>query len=69
MGLEGALLADACRDRLPIYMLPAVIDIRAGPLPRNANGKIDRKTLAHAFVDHFSGSSLARPDDERSPSQ
>jgi acyl-CoA ligase (AMP-forming) (exosortase A-associated) len=69
MGLEGALLADACRDRLPIYMLPAVIDIRAGPLPRNANGKIDRKTLAHAFIDHFSGSSLARPDDERSPSQ
>ena len=35
-----------CRDRLPAYMLPARIDVRPGPLPRNANGKIDRKSLA-----------------------
>ena len=31
---------------LPGYMVPASIDVRAGPLPRNPNGKIDRKALA-----------------------
>lgn len=35
-----------CRERLPAYMVPAQIELRAGPLPRNANGKIDRKALA-----------------------
>jgi acyl-CoA synthetase (AMP-forming)/AMP-acid ligase II len=42
---EKALLA-ACRERLPLYMVPARFDIRAEPLPRNANGKIDRNRLA-----------------------
>ena len=40
-----ALLAE-CRLRMPAYMVPAQIDIEAGPLPRNPNGKIDRKLLA-----------------------
>jgi acyl-CoA ligase (AMP-forming) (exosortase A-associated) len=35
-----------CRDKLPAYMVPSSIDTRDGPLPRNANGKIDRKALA-----------------------
>jgi len=35
-----------CRDKLPAYMLPAHIEPRPGPLPRNANGKIDRKAIA-----------------------
>jgi len=38
-----------CRDKLPIYMVPAKIDVRTGPLPRNPNGKIDRKLLASEF--------------------
>jgi acyl-CoA synthetase (AMP-forming)/AMP-acid ligase II len=40
-----ALLA-ACRERLPAYMVPARIVERQGRLPRNPNGKIDRKLLA-----------------------
>lgn len=40
-----ALLA-ACRQRLPAYMVPARVEIRVGPLPRNPNGKIDRKAIA-----------------------
>jgi acyl-CoA ligase (AMP-forming) (exosortase A-associated) len=39
-----ALLAE-CKRRLPAYMVPAHIDLRAGPLPRNPNGKIDRNLL------------------------
>ena len=40
-----ALLAD-CRARMPAYMVPAGIETVSGPLPRNPNGKIDRKWLA-----------------------
>jgi acyl-CoA ligase (AMP-forming) (exosortase A-associated) len=46
----GALLA-TCRRTLPAYMVPSRIDLREGPLPRNPNGKIDRKTLASAYID------------------
>jgi acyl-CoA ligase (AMP-forming) (exosortase A-associated) len=53
--LDGAALLAACRDRLPAYMIPALVDIRAGPLARNANGKIDRKSLAEEFVHLFDG--------------
>ncbi len=42
--LPGALLA-ACRRRLPAYMVPARIVLRADALPRNPNGKIDRNLL------------------------
>lgn len=49
--LEG--LQKACREHLPGYMLPAKIDIRNGPLPRNPNGKIDRKSLAAEFEHLF----------------
>jgi acyl-CoA ligase (AMP-forming) (exosortase A-associated) len=45
-----ALLAQ-CRTRMPAYMVPAGIDVMAGPLPRNPNGKIDRKLLATQWVD------------------
>jgi acyl-CoA synthetase (AMP-forming)/AMP-acid ligase II len=40
-----------CRERLPGYMVPSRIDIRSGPLPRNLNGKIDRKLLASEFAE------------------
>ncbi|NMG76358.1 acyl-CoA ligase (AMP-forming), exosortase A system-associated [Aromatoleum diolicum] len=43
-----ALLAD-CRKRMPAYMVPAHIEVRDGPLPRNPNGKIDRKQLAAEY--------------------
>jgi hypothetical protein len=34
---------------MPAYMVPSVIELRDGPLPRNPNGKIDRKTLSTEF--------------------
>jgi acyl-CoA ligase (AMP-forming) (exosortase A-associated) len=40
-----ALLAQ-CRARMPAYMVPAGVKDMAAPLPRNPNGKIDRKLLA-----------------------
>jgi acyl-CoA synthetase (AMP-forming)/AMP-acid ligase II len=43
----------SCRSSLPLYMMPAKIDIRPGPLPRNVNGKIDRKLLADEFEQLF----------------
>jgi acyl-CoA ligase (AMP-forming) (exosortase A-associated) len=36
---------DACRRELPAYMVPAQVEIRHDSLPRNPNGKIDRKLL------------------------
>ncbi len=44
--LDIAALAAECRKRMPAYMVPAGIDGRPGPLPRNPNGKIDRKRLS-----------------------
>jgi len=43
-GLDALMLE--CRARMPAYMVPAGIELVAGPLPRNPNGKIDRKLLA-----------------------
>jgi len=40
----AALLAE-CKRHLPAYMVPARVDLRPGPLPRNPNGKIDRNLL------------------------
>jgi acyl-CoA ligase (AMP-forming) (exosortase A-associated) len=44
-------LIDECRSRMPAYMVPAGIEIVAGPLPRNPNGKIDRKLLATDWLE------------------
>lgn len=41
-------LLDACKVQLPAYMQPQHVDWVDQPLPRNANGKIDRKSLASA---------------------
>jgi len=49
--LEPSALAVLCRERLPAYMVPAEFEVRDGPLPRNANGKIDRKSIAAAFIE------------------
>lgn len=39
-------LLTACKQQLPAFMVPAQIVVRKEPLPRNPNGKIDRKTLS-----------------------
>ena len=44
--LDAQRLLAECRRVLPAYMVPADIDVHAASLPRNPNGKIDRKTLA-----------------------
>jgi acyl-CoA ligase (AMP-forming) (exosortase A-associated) len=49
--LDVAALLAECRQRMPAYMVPAGIEPMAGPLPRNPNGKIDRKLLATAWVE------------------
>ncbi|WP_114971802.1 acyl-CoA ligase (AMP-forming), exosortase A system-associated [Rhodoferax ferrireducens] len=44
-------LINECRARMPTYMVPAGIEIVAGPLPRNPNGKIDRKLLSTEWIE------------------
>jgi len=51
--LDAAMLLSVCRNRLPGFMVPAKIEIRPGPLPRNPNGKIDRKAIRAEFLDLF----------------
>ena len=51
--LEATTLIGHCRERLPTYMVPSMIDVRVGPLPRNPNGKIDRKLLSGDFQDMY----------------
>jgi acyl-CoA ligase (AMP-forming) (exosortase A-associated) len=51
--LSPAVLLSACRERLPPYMIPGKVEVRPGPLPRNPNGKIDRKRLAHEFLNAY----------------
>jgi acyl-CoA synthetase (AMP-forming)/AMP-acid ligase II len=42
---SAASVLEACRRALPAYMVPAHVEIRQDSLPRNPNGKIDRKLL------------------------
>lgn len=51
--LDAESLLLACKQHLPTYMLPARIEIWANSLPRNPNGKIDRKLLAHELKNIF----------------
>ncbi|MBK8105304.1 MAG: acyl-CoA ligase (AMP-forming), exosortase A system-associated [Betaproteobacteria bacterium] len=51
-----ALLAQ-CRTHMPAYMVPHGVETMPGPLPRNPNGKIDRKLLATGWVESM-GSGL-----------
>ena len=51
--LDREALIAKCRERLPAYMVPAEVDIRPAPLPRNPNGKIDRKSLSVEFQELF----------------
>lgn len=44
--LTAEQLKRECHKRLPAFMVPAHVEIVEGILPRNPNGKIDRKQLA-----------------------
>ena len=52
-GLDSEAILAQCRERLPAYMVPARIIERRPNLPRNPNGKIDRKLLAQEFQNLF----------------
>lgn len=47
---DTAALLEACKAQLPAFMLPQHVDWVGAALPRNANGKIDRKALADALA-------------------
>jgi len=51
--LDGEELLARCRSQLPAFMVPARVDVRTGNLPRNPNGKIDRKLLAQEMQGLF----------------
>ncbi len=48
--IDEARLIAHCRERLPMYMVPARIHAHGGALPRNPNGKIDRKAVAAEYA-------------------
>ena len=45
-GSESSQLLALCKERLPAYMVPAGLTWSEQPLPRNANGKLDRGLIA-----------------------
>ncbi|MEO9066466.1 MAG: acyl-CoA ligase (AMP-forming), exosortase A system-associated, partial [Burkholderiaceae bacterium] len=57
--VDVAVIKRSCQKSLPAWMQPAVIDLRDTALPRNPNGKIDRKKLATEFVNPFVADALA----------
>jgi acyl-CoA ligase (AMP-forming) (exosortase A-associated) len=46
-------LQSECRQRLPGFMVPTAIRVSEHPLPRNPNGKIDRKSMAMGLHELF----------------
>jgi acyl-CoA ligase (AMP-forming) (exosortase A-associated) len=51
--ISAADLLAACKPHLPAYMLPAKVVMAEASLPRNPNGKIDRKLLSQQFEHTF----------------
>jgi len=51
--LDTEVLLAQCRQQLPAFMVPARVTAREGSLPRNPNGKIDRKLMAQEMRDLF----------------
>ena len=51
--VELEKLQTECRQRLPGFMVPSLFRVSEHALPRNANGKIDRKTMATELADLF----------------
>jgi acyl-CoA ligase (AMP-forming) (exosortase A-associated) len=59
--LRAEDLIAECRRRLPAYMVPAHVQVHAGALPRNPNGKIDRKSLQQSLSSLFPTSFESEP--------
>jgi acyl-CoA ligase (AMP-forming) (exosortase A-associated) len=53
--LDVVALLAACKQQMPAYMVPAGVQPASGPLPRNPNGKIDRKLLATDWIEQHTG--------------
>jgi acyl-CoA ligase (AMP-forming) (exosortase A-associated) len=50
---EANTLIMECRSHLPAYMVPEKIEFKSAPLPRNPNGKLDRRLIIdNAFDSH-----------------
>ena len=49
----GDQILASCKRQLPAFMVPAQIVIRNEPLPRNPNGKINRKSIAAELAQLF----------------
>ncbi|WP_210394971.1 acyl-CoA ligase (AMP-forming), exosortase A system-associated [Motiliproteus sediminis] len=49
----GKQLLAACRQALPGFMVPLACEVSSQPLPRNPNGKFDRKELADRYAGYF----------------
>ncbi len=49
--LDTEALRAHCKAHMPAYMVPAGVVPMAGPLPRNPNGKIDRKLLSTQWLE------------------
>jgi acyl-CoA ligase (AMP-forming) (exosortase A-associated) len=56
---DQAAILDACRRALPAYMLPSHVELRTEALPRNPNGKIDRKLLQQELAQRYTTSTTA----------
>lgn len=56
--LDGAALREQLKKKLPDYMVPNVISICTS-LPKNANGKVDRRKLRDMFLGIDTSSSAA----------
>ena len=52
-GLSPQALIKACQRHLPSYMVPSHVEEWEGSLPRNPNGKIDRKLLQQSLAAFF----------------
>ncbi len=52
-------LLQRCRAELPSFMVPQAIITSDQPLPRNPNGKFDRKQLAERYREHFTAVSTS----------
>ncbi len=53
VAMTASDLLAACKPHLPAYMLPQKIVIADAALPRNPNGKIDRKLLSTQYENVF----------------
>ena len=53
VALTASDLVASLKPHVPAYMLPQKVVIAQAPLPRNPNGKIDRKQLSQQYENVF----------------